>query len=196
MQNPKKIILDAYDSLINLVDIHAEETLEKHSETELLNISDEYKSISNQETENETSNKSQNYFEFNLLGENTFIDPLKSNYKLDEKFRTAKVYPKTTSVHEYVNKMREEMIDELVKIQGETLKLYDKTKSVDIKSMFGEKYCSLVNVNESGPQNNYSLCFYEDYKPSKSTQTPFNMYLVVFDFYIDENLKLILRFFL
>lgn len=169
----KRIILDSYDYLINQVDIFAETVLNKHSESELLD------SCMWQKPKIQNERKPEKQAKFDMLEENDYIDPYKEKYQTDEKLKTpALLDPNTTKVHDYINKMRQEIIDELVKLQGDTLKEYemnkdkiviDETKSVEQRQdldekLFGNKNCFILE--------------------SKTTT-----YLFVFNFYIDAIMR-------
>lgn len=184
VSNPKQIILDSYDFLINQIDIHAETVLANHTETDLIDTT----ISSSCNTEPQTSTEKRHDY-FDILEENVFADPFKEDYQIDEKFKSPLVDPTTTTVHDYVNKMRQEMIDELNKVQEETLKQCEMTNKDESpierlekeKSLFGKKYCFILETAEkSDTKQEVSKC---------PIRYPFGMYLFVLDFYVDPNLQ-------
>lgn len=186
--NPKKLILDSYDSLINRVDIHAEEVLTSYDDNGPVLVNTE-QNISTKDGQTQPKLKKQTPRKFDLLEEDDYVNPFKEEYEIDNRFKSSLVDPKTTTIQQYVNKMRQDVIDELKKLQEDTLKLYDKNKTkineekdVDVveRSLFGNKYCLILESNLK-----------ED--KSKSIRSLFGVYLFVFDFYIDFKIQYFLK---
>lgn len=186
--NSKLAIVNSYDKLINLVDIRAEEILEKHVESDLFD--DVVVSNADNKPQQQMKNKSKNQDIFDKLGEDMLVDQNKEEYEIDEKFKKPHdIDLKTTTVFDYVNKMRIEVIDTLKKEQDEALRMYDKrmraTNDVDSNNqekleLIGNKYCFLIE-----PKTKKET----DIKPSRYVRSPFSIYLFVLDFCLDERTR-------
>ena len=134
--NPSILIIDYYDSLINKVDIFTEQVLEEHSPSELV-FNDEN---SNKPKPQLTSqivipNKIDHILTYSN-DETSISDPYyqKYNITLDNE---VKVNYELSTIHYYVNKMREEMIEELNKLKDETMGNYQRLKQSGEKLDYG-----------------------------------------------------------
>lgn len=198
LPNPKLFILNSYDKLINLVDIHTEEILAKHAESDL--FADVVSNVKIRDRPDNGCNI-QTMFE-----QNTSADLYKEEYEIDEKLKKPRTVDlKTTTVHEYVNKMRQEMIDELKKQQGDTLEMFDQSKrnttngdetkksvasnidqeklDVEKDGLFGNKYCFIIETKT------YKV---KDYS-WQCTRSPLEMRLFVLDFFLDAKTQVYLK---
>lgn len=175
-KNLKMITLTSYDLLVRELDIYTEEILAKLSESERLD---------NYEPSRITEKIGYNFdkdsiksIKFDQLEENDeYIDPYKEKYEIEERFKVSKVDPNKITVHDYVNKMRQEMIDELEKVQGEILKMIEKRKNEPDDST-GDKECFLLITKNAKNDEKTSRFF------------PFRIYLFVLDdFKMDLKVK-------
>lgn len=170
-KNPKQLIIDYYDWLINQVECRT-------------SFGDYY--------ERSPASKKQLLFrpkpqlkihhhnEFpNFSGENeTFSDPYKDEIDY-ERVRSGFDYFETS--RSYIKSMRNEMLDELRKSRDETLLRYENIKndldeSASIESLkrklFEDKYCFLIDIH--------------GFNRLDSRGAPLRLFLVVLDFYLDK----------
>lgn len=209
--SPKRYIIEYYDSLINHIDIRAEEVLAQHDTQKQIDLKDarlfsrHVLKWPNDEIrfpellQNRTSD----------LFDEKYQEPIeiKSYNKSYHTTDRASRFDERTSVgvHEYVNEMRQEMIDELTKVQDETLKNYATSVRNGIeaadcnfnrdnkeelarykKKVFGEKFAFLIySIALKPPSRNLNTV---------ANPSPFNVYLVVLDdFHLDDQTKTILK---
>lgn len=155
--NPKLIILDMYDRLVNFIEIDVETILSKHAEDDP--FVDRITEDKKQQVNKRHGYKTVSMFD-RLEGE-MFVDSNKKEYDvMDAGFKTSQAVNIKT-VHEYVNKMRQEMIDELRNSQGKALEMYDTLKrntdqarniienestpnQVDLKTVIGKNFCFIL----------------------------------------------------
>lgn len=196
--NPKRYITEYYDSLINHVDILAEEALAKHDEQQQLDLNDKrvFKLTSGYLADND--------FEDRSLDQVSFGDTAVDVSSYQKTYEIASSHPNhrldkctsTVSVHKYVNEMREEMIDELRKLQNETLRNYeasvrssddqDENEMARLKrKIFDRKFAFLVCSLE--------LRHKWTHRELVHNSSPLNVYLVVLDdFFLDDQNKILL----
>lgn len=108
-------IMNSYDSLINYIDVRAEETLAKYSSSNML--ADFCKNLKPNPPNSlieESYKKKTNLFE---VLQKPFVDPYTTEYDLDKKYKLSLVDPEKTTVQDYINKMRDEMINELRRLE-------------------------------------------------------------------------------
>lgn len=180
--NLKMRTLLSYDMLIRHLDIYTEEIFAKLDQSKFLV---DYEPNTNDETNDENSKYYPRYLieskVFNKLEENDkYIDRYKEEYELDETLKVSSVDPNKTKVHEYINKMRQEMVDELQKVQGEILKIIEKRKKENTDSTTNEKECFLLITKRVK----------STYDKESSRCLPFQIYLFVLDdFQMDSKVK-------
>lgn len=211
LANPKRLIIDYYDSLINHVDILAEESLEQQqqdsSRSRRLELTDKrvFSFVERFECERILFTPIERDLFDEKCGDNAIFSPsFNENYKIinrssrfDDEEETAWV-----SIVTYVNEMREEMIDELKRAQDETLMLYDShlkngsttvnSKDPDVdddddefkRKVFDRKFSFLI----------YSFKLKNSDVSMVENRSPLNAYLIMLeDFYIDNQTKTILK---
>lgn len=114
-KNPKLLITDHYDSIIQQVDIYTEELLAKYTENDLLpkeevNSFDKHKKTS----------------PYNIDG---YKDPYESKYEYDmSKLCRIDVTPGITRFRDYLELIRSKSIEELKMAEKETLDNYELNK--------------------------------------------------------------------
>lgn len=129
--NPKRIVLRHFDSLINRIDIHTEEQLEKFRKSELLGnpLSFYYKPDTDQRADEE---KNETYCvdpsEDPTFGVEFSTDPYAPWYKYDH-HASRWITPNSIRVRDYLNATRDELIDKLHMAQSEILKRYETIKN-------------------------------------------------------------------
>lgn len=171
-RNLEKINLISLDMLVNRVDIFSEKVLAKHIQSARL-----VKKNSKVKHKVETRKS----LKFDQLEENAeFADPYNEEYELDEKFKIPLVDPKKTTIHEYVNKMREMIIGELRKEKTEMEKIFKRKQhgeeNINENDLFFGKECFILEAI--------------DFKKRKSSNgSPLQIYLFIVDFHLDLKLK-------
>lgn len=196
ISNLKLFIIDYYESLIRQVDIHAEEQLEKYNENDLLpettpSTKQEFNAFYN------SLNIFTNYT-LNDLYEKECIeankDPFTNVLELDSSQNDERFKPGLTKVHDFVNLVRNELINELRQCLDGTLKHYEMIKNeIEIKSdvrkierqLFSKKFCLLVKSRD------HSLLRRGHRIVTRSS--PFRIYLFVLDFYIEPSVQEFIR---
>lgn len=215
--NPKRIILDHYDSLIRRVDIHTESRLEQftqHDRLERANYSIFLKERKSSEYDPfATKWKYQELEE--IFGDLSSREP----YSLENDFdvsspqmmasRTlqSKFVPGVTTMWDYLNAIRDEAISELKKAEAENLAYYESNKQ-DVDKFIEEKSVQLKNekdLEEAVKEKLFEskFCFLveideklaEAHKRGRfaSNATAFNMYICVMDFYLEMYFQRVLR---
>lgn len=132
--NPKKLITEYIDSLINLVDIHTEEQLQKYPDNSFFTIKENdfkkkkknYCSKYQEQNEPRLEDEKDVYMykdEFKL-----YENPLRKN-RLKYKFEPTKPESEKTRVWDYLNGVRDEMIKQLREVQTEALKKLEIIKN-------------------------------------------------------------------
>lgn len=208
-RSPKRYLIEYYDALINHVDILAEEVLAQHDEKKkFLDLKDPHvfssylKKWPNNESKVLAPSKRDKFDE--KYEEPISLTAYKKHYyeMLDRPSRYDEL--KSVSIDKYVNEMRDEMIDELRRVQDESVREYEARARSGVtadanfepdnkeelarykKKVFGDKFAFLIYSFK--PKATRSIHM-EDENP-----LPFNVYLVVLDdFYIDDQVKILLR---
>lgn len=208
LANPKRLIIDYYDSLIKHVDILAEESLEQlekvSSQNRRLELADKrvFSFVERFECERILFTPIERDLFDEKCGENPIFSVFfNENYEIinrsnrfDDEEESAWV-----SIDKYVNEMREEMIEELRRAQDETLMLHDShlkngsttpnSKDPDDddeikRKVFGRKFSFLI----------YSIKLKNSDVGMVENRSPLNVYLIILeDFYIDNQTKTILK---
>lgn len=203
--NPKLIISNYYDSLIRRIDIYTEEKLAKHKDDEIYEFQSnpgghltfvlpkppklpENNEITiDHDFGNESKYDAYRFFNVNIQD---FDD--KSSF-LDSQ-QTTKM-----NIHDYLNKTRDELIAELEKAQEQTFIHYesikdtlkkdeaitncenDEERTELVKSLlFDKKFAFILNIEKM------------DYL--QELDSPFKLYLVVLDFYVNRNERELLKY--
>lgn len=176
--NQKKLIIEYYDSLTNQIDIYAEQVLEKYKAED--KIRDKMNSVylPNKQVNN---NYLIPHYQWTSCEETLYIDPYLEKFPLKQELTNVRFDPKTKKVHDYVNEMRQEMIDELKIGEHETL--------VKCQRMMKEKQSIDTNEIESKLfENKFSFVIIRK-EPTGENLVPtrglFQCFLVVLNFYIN-----------
>lgn len=211
--NPKLMVLEHYESLVRQVDIHTEELLEKCKETQLLGIN----SKPNTSDISKLSNCLIESYQIRLrifeesYGVSAYHDPYSEEYENGHTATStssscesvANATPPITdsiTVREYASRMRDEMLDELRRIQTETLAWCDTIRSelaaIDRssvecieklkKKIFSQKFAFILQIDEIMVPTSSS----KDFVPNP---LPFKLYLFVLDFYMDAESLIFLK---
>lgn len=200
--NPELFIIDFFDSAINQIDIYTEERLAKLESNDL--ISD--KNV--KRGESDCYNKEYKIPKFSEIQETAIIDPY-SEFPYDEKITSRPLLfnPDTAPIKsiDYFNRVREELIQELVKVQKECLENYNQYRKQETnkdclkdiseedlkKKLFAKKSCFILNLDKNwSPQESSQSTFYrfsEDIDIQESS--PYAMHLFVLDFYLEDDLR-------
>ena len=200
--NVKLIILDYYDSIIRDIDIYAEKKLEKCNETDMVEIENntseqtEVDVIQSSCATNTNSESSDS--EIENYGLENYLDSYMEKYNY-EGISQPKSIPNRIKASDYINEIRDEMIDELKKAQKNALIYYESIKSnVNIKSISdlqerNERVRELVLTKQSAFVIRIDKK-QADFRPAKKSR--FKLYLVLIDFYLKSNEQELLRYIL
>lgn len=187
MVNPKLFLSNYFDSLINQIDIHTEEQLEKYQENENLNEdlilfernfninkNDEYKI-------RPFDDRTANGIEFHL-------NPYSASYEYDLNLNERS---RSTNIHNYLNDSRETMLEHVQKSRAEAHERYEMSmRDDDLKKfendqidelkrhLFTQHFLFLIRVDEIILGTNSSKLL----NPS-----PYRLYLLVTDYFIDRH---------
>lgn len=186
--DPKQIITDQYEWLINEIETKAEFALawkRKHdlipeeklvfrkSRRSSFDLRDEFVRFSGEKEE--------------------FTDPCKVEHVYDISSISARFNPETTKVNRYLKTVRDEMIAELEKNRDETLAAYERSRSKPKqldptnateeeienlkRKLFAKKHCFILNVSSLS----------EAFRVAADEEAMhFQSYLFVLDFYLDR----------
>lgn len=207
-KNPKLIIIDYYDSLIRQVDIYTEEQLEKYSDESVIDdvtennesdvremILDHYRDVdfryisdSDEENSDGLVFMPQNTPKQTIL-ESAFDDPYlkQSKFKYPKEKAKYEPPPSTANVHQFLNQMRDELIAEIKKGQEAALNYFETIKA-DLK-------VDQLESDEEIDQNLMAKLFETQFMflildtddcEIKIRNSPFKLYLIVLDFYLNE----------
>ena len=200
MKNPKLIITDYYDSLINYIDIHTEELLQKYSEPDLIKDDESYIS---QEPRIEGRIRL-------IMDEIKPLKPLKpfeDKYPPEDKYtydsssiKTLSDFtPGSTRVCDYLNGTRDVMIKFLLDAQKKTLEEVefirndlkqlgkDDSKCMDeddvMAKLFANRFHMIIKVDKENTENRlgYKKFFV------------FKLIIVDFDFYLKKQTQSYMR---
>lgn len=196
--NPKLIIIQYYDRLINFIDIHTEELLQKYSETDLLEESSTSSDVDNGDRK----------FEW-VLFDNEELKPYKVWHKsysitIDYDIEPSSLKTLSTFTYgsnrmcDYLNATRYEMIKYLQDAQKKTMQDFelikndlklgkDESESTDeddlvMSRLFANRYHFVVKICEN-----------KENKSKIHKYSPFKLLIVDLDFYLDKIGKLRLR---
>lgn len=181
--NPKLLISHYYDSLVNLIDVHTEELLEKVSDTHELS-SDSFNLVKNyHEMSNEFFVKPDNFVP--TYGVDSYVDPYTDTYNNKLALNPLELSKTPIKIRDYLQSIRTRMIDELRRSETQTMELYEairKDETYDITSaenlknqLFSKKFYLIVKVDR------IRLEAFE----TVANRSWFKIYLVELDFYLD-----------
>lgn len=196
-KNPKLVVTDYYDYLMRLVDIHTEDKLaaaqddhheslissNSHSDSSADNVSDDFRLRPARDKRVDT------------FGIDAYIDPYRCG--VDPFPSQIPTELNNLTVCDYLNTVRDTMIDELVRAQNESLKTCedmlakskDKFKNNERKigqdklwaRVFANKFCFLFRREDI-------------LWPTPVARFPSEIFLFVLDFYLDSEEQEILRY--
>lgn len=187
--SPKILVIEYFESLVNRIDIHTEEQLNKYSPKDLL----DYQPTENiGSTNNHQQYSSPSLYEFDLV--ESARNPYENSYNYNKIQASTKFIPKRTQVCDYLNGVRDEMIEHLKEAEKETIKNYEAIRSVlkdaDFHSdsiikenVFAKRFLFIVQVD------NIKLA---DGNKAEN-KSPFKLYLVDLDFYMTEQEMLVFK---
>lgn len=198
-KNPKLIISQYFDSLIRNIDIYTEEQLAKHTEHELLQLplnelaQNRYNNPEGgkQKQKNESDDLDLTSIEEDILAYGSYdnLFPYKMpefDFKINTQSELSNEF-KSMKIVEYLNQARDEMLDELGKVQEEIFRRFEATKSLIPKR---SESSSDAEWRETVKEKVFAekFTFIVENRNSK-----FNFYLFVLDFYLNKKDREILR---
>lgn len=199
-KHPKLIIIDYYDLLIRNVDIYTEEQLKKYTDENVIEIVSDDLVLDKYSEKYENNEENPIIMDFESPNANIYdlIDKVpywrQSIYKYPKESEKAKNEPPPllSNVHKFLNNMRDEMIDELKKGQEAALKNYEKIKNeIKVDKLASEEEFDRSVVSRLFEKQFMFLLL--DNKYESKNNSPFKLYLIVLDFYLNKHEKEILR---
>lgn len=187
--SPKILVIEYFESLVNRIDIHIEEQLNKYSSKDLLDYQPtEYIGPANYYQQY----SSQPLYEFDLV--ESARNPYENSYNYNRIPVSNKFIPKRTQVCDYLNRVRDEMIEHLKEAEKETIKNYEAIRSVlkdaDFYSdsiikenVFDKRFLFIVQVDNIKLVDGIRA----------ENKSPFKLYLVDLDFYMSEHEMLVFK---
>lgn len=184
--NPKRVIIEHFDSLINSVDVHTEEQLQEYSSTDLLNVEDRLDCFRPPQFKKEFLKcKELEIYRNPYRQWSRATDTPKPNMPLEYVLGS-------TLVCDYLNACRNHLIEKLTEAQNEFLKHLETIKDQldpDEESeervretLFAKRYPILIQFDE------YDETFEGKQKTFyRGNPSPFRLYLIELDFYILES---------
>lgn len=210
-KHPQLIICEYFEWLKRQIDIYAEETLVLYSndDTDVFQLALDAKDLENAKKNNpcrvvtndtyvidftsiEQIAEPTSFWSRDDTFDDEFLDWNDSN--LEEAASSEKTHD--LNVHEYVNKKRQEMIDEMERAQKEALEYYEtiKDRFINHKDMstdeiesilFAKKYFLILIFDKESK---------EEGKNHEGKQIPYRLYLVQLDFYLNREERDILGY--
>ena len=202
--NPKLVLSNYFDLLINQIDIHTEEELEKTKETDFI--------ITDKPFVYELKPRNNEHFYFDFWKTDHDDDEKYQIKKIDYQFPTEYDYefshqpsksisPGTVRVKDFLNETRDKMIAEVNAAQCEAFKRYDEIKdqlknNIDktkpqkeqeeevLRHVFANQFLGLVRIDKIVLKYNK---YYDN-------QSPFKLYLFKLDYFMDTNEQILFRY--
>lgn len=202
MTNPKKILHEYFDFLRRQIDIYSEEMLDEYTDKDQHAIKfdrREFERVKNKAFS--TNNKDYETIDLNSVESISQLDPY-SKYLFWHKedlfvWNDENLDPnpnpeqETINFHEYANKKRQEIMNELENAKNDALKYYETIKSdfnTDMSSnemesiLFAKKFYFTIALNKNCEK--------------MAGKSPFQLYLVQLDFYLNFEERNILGYFI
>lgn len=200
--NPKLIICDYFDKLVNLVDIHTEEQLKKFDKSDFVGEPFKYRFRELPKCDYMGSNGIIFRFQAKNDDNEQASDDLKdaeygTTYNLADHPKL-EINPNSVKVHDYLNKTRENLISEVKRHEEHALTRYQEAKDDLLKEiqtiddrdtqieefkkrLFADKHIGVIQIEKLSRWKN-DFEFHE-----KQNESPFCLYLAVLDFYLDRD---------
>lgn len=193
--NPKRIIIDYIDKLVNFVDIYVEEQLQKCSNKSVLVEIEELakKSAKEGRDQEQESNVSLSTKQLN----NYDIDQFDFDNEVDVVIRFTSEFSSGSKIStaEYLNKTRDIIINQLGQAQKEALSQLETFKSEIMSECKDESEKSERVMNKAFANRFPFLIRIEKSKLINWNDTcPHSLYLIETDFYMNESCLLLLGF--
>lgn len=186
--NPKLLVSHYYDSLVNLIDVHTEELLEKVSDTHELS-SDSFNLVKNyHEMSNEFFVKPDNFVP--TYGVDSYVDPYVDTYNNKLALNPFESVSKTSiKIRDYLQSIRARMIDQLRRAETQTMELYEAIRKDETSTKYD--VTSAENLRKQLFSNKFYLIVKVDRIRLEAFETVanrswFKIYLVELDFYLDR----------
>ena len=199
--NRKLYVLNYFDSLVRHIDVHTEEQFAKFTgpnaaSAAAINVYDHLNGDpidTNHYYNNSKLNYSDFHAQFSSIEPNDHHSPYSDRYQLVDAGEPPSDLIDTTnrtneSGVDYLNRSRDELIDEIEQAQAESLRRYDddevrshRLESVGSgeaaleRALFANKFGFLLEVDEMR----------QGYRRVEN-RSPFKIYLIVLDFYLDR----------
>lgn len=130
------------------------------------------------------------------LEPSVFLDPYstkKNKYKYSKEKAKHEPPPLSSNVRKFLNNMRDELIGELKKGQEEAIKNYDKIKSeLKVNKQANEEEFDR-SIASRLFENKFMFLLIDNDSECKNQSSPFKMYLIVMDFYLNKHERKLLK---
>ena len=177
------------------IDQNQEDKETEESDTEDLNTysyHDYDESDENEEDMNECDDEDDNEaYEYKIYGIEEFIDPYHFDHKSDRHSHLKVKDRKSITTNDYLNKVRSFLIDEIRKVEDESIELYESNKtrynfnSYSLeemkKNLFKKRFCFLLDTKADQKSNDFSSS-----RRQKAKKRVFTLCLIISDFYLNE----------
>ena len=200
------MIIDYFDSLVQQVDIYTEEELEKYTDKSVVTKipDDDHSSSDDEESNDEVGNEEKsllnlfdswesikNAYENQTYDEDPYMNEREYEYSgVETKHEPPSV---SSNVRQFLNNMRDEMINEIRKGEEEALKNYKNIKS-ELKI---DKLASDEEIDRDVAtrlfENKSMFLLLDINSKSKNKDSPFKLYLFVVDFYLNKQERKLLK---
>lgn len=217
--NPNLLICEYFDKITNLIDVHTEEQLEKYTESDFIDKPFEYK-FKDLAKRYDLSVKelNGNFFRFHAghEDESSLNEVNKADYDLTNQPKM-EIQSGTVRVRDYLSATRDELIGHIKKYEEQALVRYQEIKDDVLKSiqtiedretqidefkrrLFANKHIGVFQIEELISRINDDDGGVEDddehdygHDETVINKSPFRLYLVVLDFYLDRSDQNFLR---
>lgn len=192
--NPKLIIIDYYDSLIQQIDIYTEEKLKSLSDPDI--CCDEVEKAKTTLVQAKYSNKCFELewpsFVSQTFETDGYKDPYKSTYEYD--IIKKKSFVKNIKIRDQVNRIRDDIIRQIDQIRSENLEHFESIRN-ELKKNSSE---SEEETNRRFKKKLFEkkFCFIFELKnaPKELNSCSYDLYLILLDFYPDDNIQEIFKY--
>lgn len=204
--NPKKIIIEYIDSLINLVDIHTEEQIQKYPDNDFITIKEyEFKKKKKEVYEIDIEEEfDENYM---YKDEIKVYENLLRKNRLKCKFEPTKPESEKTRVWDYLNGIRHDMIKGIREAETEALKqlemvnkeldlIYEESKDDNnaseeqiLSKVFCRRFPFIIKINKTNRHESYNYEKQEYYEPTvfvNEKALEFNLFLIDVGFFLEK----------
>lgn len=207
--NPAVLISQTYDSCIREIDIHFEEQIVKFTDEDYIEQINEFQIRKPSETNQTNIDNLKPELDLESIedvwsyGDTLFAKRYPDKYDvMKNKHGFEKTNDHRLKVIEYLNRSRDDLLSELEKFQGESLQHLDTIRNREkLKRLKRDESLSYEEQREELTAKLFEnkFVFVLDFQVNsngqvrKTVESVFRLYLLVLDFYLNENERLLLK---